>query len=672
MNRFLSKFNCLVISLIVFSSCASDRASHRQSSKHLPHEQRVLPLPVQSSTIEAQPSNELELMSQIDQYIKQNDYSEAEILLERLKIEHPNSAEISVVLNMEGLIALNKKSYSFAKTFFKEALQKTTDPFSRNQIYYNLAYTYYQIGNFDNSAKALVKVRLKTAPVDLYVKAKALYAYILEEKGSLIEAAKSLLELNAPLSESINSKFNHQLSKLLQTINDINTIQLLYDDYPESQLADNLLFFLAKYSKDQNNSSLADHYFRKIINNYPNSLYHSETLSHLRTLVQHSYANKKTIGILLPLTGKYQKFGLKSLRGIELAFQIFNATKPHHEITLAIEDSGDTPEKAIQALNDLYYNHQALAVIGPLLSNGIDQVALRAEELQLPLLSLAQNKGINSDYVFSLSITPKDQSYEIARHAIINLGIKKFAILHPSNAFGKKYSQYFWDAVESLGGEIVGIESYPTRETDFKSVIDKLSGLFYLDARKRELDELKEIREELEITRKTRKNLDFYDLKPIVDFEAVFIPDDAKTVGQVLPTFAYRDIENIKFLGISTWNSPILTKRARNHVEGALFASSYYPNSQTYENTQFLNQFKNTYQKEPSFIEALSYDAASILDQILLLSQSSIQRSDIPEFLSQIRGFPGVTGKITYNGQSFNRKLKILTIKNRKISVLSE
>ena len=47
---------------------------------------------------------------------------------------------------------------------------------------------------------------------------------------------------------------------------------------------------------------------------------------------------------------------------------------------------GETPEEALEALENLYYRHQVVAVIGPLLSRGIDKVTMRAQELGLPLL----------------------------------------------------------------------------------------------------------------------------------------------------------------------------------------------------------------------------------------------------------------------------------------------
>jgi len=110
-------------------------------------------------------------------------------------------------------------------------------------------------------------------------------------------------------------------------------------------------------------------------------------------------------------------------------------------------------------------------------------------------------------------------------------------------------------------------ELYDPDLTDFREPVDKTLGLFYTETRAKELEELAEKRKELNITRKTMKTLQYFNLPPLVDFEAVFIADEARTAGQVIPTFAYRDAKGLRYLGISSWNSPQLIQRAGDLVE---------------------------------------------------------------------------------------------------------
>src|SRR5690606_30944453 len=124
-----------------------------------------------------------------------------------------------------------------------------------------------------------------------------------------------------------------------------------------------------------------------------------------------------------------------------------------------------------------------------------------------------------------------------------------------------------------------GFETYSPKETDFRTVVDKLVGLYYQDARKREMEALVQLREQEGITRETHRTEKYFHLPPIVDFDAVFIPDVARVVANILPTFAYRDVENVQFLGVATWNSPDLLKRAQRYAENSAFVDIFHVNS---------------------------------------------------------------------------------------------
>src|SRR5262249_41889348 len=154
-------------------------------------------------------------------------------------------------------------------------------------------------------------------------------------------------------------------------------------------------------------------------------------------------------------------------------------------------------------------------------------------------------------------------------HAVQQLGIHKFAMIYPRDKVGEEISQYFWDEVEGMGAQVVGAETYAPGETDFRQAVDKLSGLYYSEARQRELDELAKKREQDKIKKRTRKTEAYFNLRPITDYEAVFIPDEPKVAGQIIPTFAYRDVDHVKFLGTSAWNSPEFPSRVQAYAEHA-------------------------------------------------------------------------------------------------------
>ena len=299
-----------------------------------------------------------------------------------------------------------------------------------------------------------------------------------------------------------------------------------------------------------------------------------------------------------------------------------------------------------------------------MVSKGVDQIAERAQQLGVPLISLARRAGAYQDYVFQAGLTQQVQANEIVGYAIEKLGAQRFAIVYPNDKLGLDASQSFWDAIESKGGKVVGIETYTPQETDFRKIVDKLSGLFYTDARQRELDLLAQEREANHIKKRTRKTEQYFTLKPTVDFDAVLILDDPKIAGQIIPTFAYRDIDHVTFLGTSTWNSPDFLSRIQTYGEHAHFVDAYFGGSTSPLVRKFSNEYKSTYGQDPSSLEALAYDAGLILKNILTSSSHSLTRIEVRDYLKTLHEFQGVTGKMTNkNGQIF-RNLTVIKVKN--------
>jgi ABC-type branched-subunit amino acid transport system substrate-binding protein len=241
--------------------------------------------------------------------------------------------------------------------------------------------------------------------------------------------------------------------------------------------------------------------------------------------------------------------------------------------------------------------------------------------------------------------------------------LKKFAILHPQRKQGQDYMHAFWDAVEELGGEIVDVESYSGKTEEFTEVVDRMAGLFYQDARKRELDALAKLRTDMKITRRTRQNEQYFKLEPIVNFQAVFIPDDAATVARLLRYFPYRDIDGMQFLGISTWNSPTLLEKTDRFSEGAAFVDAFGFQNTSLIARKFQSRFESVFEARARGPDALAFDAALLLETAILRTGASANRFQIRDALAQMREFPGVTGKITYKDGAFERPMRVFTVR---------
>ncbi len=409
---------------------------------------------------------------------------------------------------------------------------------------------------------------------------------------------------------------------------------------------------------------------------YPQSPLLPEAERLIGELRQGHLTDHPAVGVLLPLKGKLGRFGLRSLQAIQLAFAAHHSAHatatPSFEVVA--EDSGEEIEESLAALNKLAAHPNVVAVIGPMASRGLEALAQRAQSLGLPLLSLARKslalsgmEPTSLNYTFQMGLTPEIQTYALAKHTIEDLGIKRFGVIYPESKEGLALANYFWDALEQLGGKITAIEGYPPGETDFRETIDKLSSVYYPGARQRELEAMAHDRANHQIARRTKKNDAFFQLPPIVDFEAIFFAGDAKEAGQMIPTCAYRDIDHIRFLGPATWNSPDFLTRIQNYGEGATFVDALFHDSQQTKTQDFISQYQDSFHQEPGSLEAIAFDAAQILKSLLLKRTHAISRATLRDTLRLLHDFPGLTGSYFIKDGKLFRKLSIIEVKSGKL-----
>jgi ABC-type branched-subunit amino acid transport system substrate-binding protein len=597
-------------------------------------------------------------------------YDSAESKMNYFAKRHPKSNLLPAVENLHGLLLLKLKKPEQAITRFQKAIRINPNNRNFNQyILYNLAIAQTEANQSDEAQNTLNQIQLSVLDKNNKLKVYYLKATLYQRKSLPLEASRQLLAAGRLLNDTdmMESKkaFYKSLDQSLQGINDISSLEKLYQEYEDSPVSDAVLFRLGSQELTIGNHGNSEIHLRTLLQKFPNSPYYSQASERVNTAKNQTSVESRSIGVLLPTKGKFGKFGLKSIQGIQLALGIFDPKEPDSQINIVVEDSGDEPDQAIKAMNRLVFKHHVVAIIGPMLSKGVDQISQRAQELGVPLISISRKSSQNEDYVFQAGLTHQLQAYGIADYAVKKLGIKRFAMIYPNEKFGIEISQSFWEAIESMGGKIVGAEHYNPGETDFRQVVDRLSGLYYAEARQRELDLLAQEREANHITKRTRRNEQFFRLKPIVDYDAVFIPDEPRVAGQILPTFAYRDVEHVKFLGTSAWDAPEFITRTQPYAEHATFVDAYFPDSKSQTVRNFAEKFKTQFGQEPTAFEAIAYDAANLLKYVLS-SSHNLTRSDVRDRLKEVRDFTGVTGKMNYKDGQFFRDLRVITVKNGK------
>jgi branched-chain amino acid transport system substrate-binding protein len=388
------------------------------------------------------------------------------------------------------------------------------------------------------------------------------------------------------------------------------------------------------------------------------------------------------VGCLLPLSGPFALYGQEVLNGLELGFDIFQENEESlSSMELVIRDTEGDPETAIEAIKELAVKEKALVTIGPLISKVAEGVVEKAQELGMPIITLSQSDAITKkgEMVFQNCLNPEDQLRSLVNKVMGEMDLKRFAILYPANSYGKYFMNKLWDKVESNGGVITAVESYDPKSTDFAVEIKKMVGLFY-PRPKSNIEEEEEEREEdkkqleqkmegPEVEREVKveeQDLE-EELEPIVDFDAVFIPDNYERAGLIASQLAYHDVLGVTLLGTNLWNSPKLIDIAGRYVHGAIFPSGFFSGSGYIGVDSFVDQYRTSFGQEPQFLAAIGYDTIRVVKEILKEKGNNIKtRENFRSALAGNKYFDSVTGPMFFdNERRAKRDPLLLTISGR-------
>ncbi|MCF8110601.1 MAG: penicillin-binding protein activator [Desulfobacteraceae bacterium] len=379
--------------------------------------------------------------------------------------------------------------------------------------------------------------------------------------------------------------------------------------------------------------------FRRFLEDFPEHPLAGHVKEQISSLESAAFFKGHTIGCVLPLTGKYSSFGRQALRGMELALMDASETmEVDPPFKLLVRDSASDPETAARAVEELAKERVA-AVVGPI--EAFDKAAEAAQKAGIPIIFMSQQADIVEigEYVFQNFLTPEMQVEAIADYAAGKLGCRRFAVLYPDEPYGEAFLHLFWDKLLENNATLVGAESYNPGHTDFAEPIKKLTGLYYDLPEDLKIDPIPPAQAEALLEALGVKGRPFpgdlfpeledslsdhYDFRfpdermiekqePIVDFEALFIPDSPDKAGLIIPQLRYYDIKDIHLLGTNLWHSEKLIEIAGDQIQSAVIPEIFFAQSRRRQVREFVGRFESIYEYKPAFLEAVGYDTAMIL-----------------------------------------------------------
>ncbi|MDU4960527.1 MAG: ABC transporter substrate-binding protein [Sporomusaceae bacterium] len=320
------------------------------------------------------------------------------------------------------------------------------------------------------------------------------------------------------------------------------------------------------------------------------------------------------IGVISYLTGGGAAYGEAIRHGIELARDEINAAGKV-KIELIFEDSKGEKNEAINAANKLIHKDSVVGIIGPTLSGEMFAVGPITVQAGVPIMGTSITaEGITEigDTIFRNSLPESLAIPHAVKKAKEMFGLKRVAIMYSNNNdFAVSGFKTFEQSVKDNGLEVVTIETFADKDTDYSAQLTKIAAL----------------------------KPDAVMVAGLYQ-EAALILKKAREIGLTVP-----------FVGNNGFNSPQLIKAAGKAADGSVVASPWFPGKDDAKVKQFIAAYKAKYNKEPDQFAAQAYDAMHIIAQALEKAGTVSDRKKFKDSLAAIKDFHGVTGTFAFDAK---------------------
>ena len=354
-------------------------------------------------------------------------------------------------------------------------------------------------------------------------------------------------------------------------------------------------------------------------------------------------SNFLKIGVLLPLSGKFQGIGESFLKAIQLAlYDISN-----EDVKIYPKDNKGNALNSYLSAKE--FEEQGIKiVIGPIFFENLERLG---EINKITFISFTnQTKDIPKNTIaFGINI---ESQIDALKKYFNEIKVSKTLLLSPKSEFTyqsesvakkdvlKFYRTYSYDAnPKTITGEIEKITRYRERKKDLERRIKILEKSdLYKD--KNELKKLKQMHTLGE-----------------VNFDSVVVIDFGERLKSVLTSFMFSDVlsDKVDFFTINQWFDETFFNE--NAMQNLHFPSIDFENLK-----KFNKKFFNTFNEKSNKVSILAYDALGLI--YYCWSNNNFQFKQ--DQLYNKKGFKGLHGEFLIENNLSKQKLKIYKVSEKK------
>ncbi len=348
------------------------------------------------------------------------------------------------------------------------------------------------------------------------------------------------------------------------------------------------------------------------------------------------------IGVLLPLSGKFQNIGESFLKSIQLALKDIS----NENIKIYPKDSKANALDAYLAAKELEKIGVRI-VIGPIFNESLERLNEINNITFISLTNKTQNIPKNT-IAFGINI---NSQINALKKYFSKLGVTKTLLMSPKTQFLKQT-----EAIENSELKFYRAFFYNTSPKKITNEIEKLTRY---QERKRDLERRIKILENSDLRKDELelKKLEQMHTLGEVDFDSVLVVDFDERLKSVLTSFMFSDISNqeVKFFTLNQWFNEYLFGESALH-------NLHFPAIDLDNLEKFKKNYLKIYNEKPNNVSILAYDALGLIYYCWINNNSEFKVSQ----LYNKDGFKGLIGEFFIDKNLSMQKLKIYKISKKK------
>jgi len=360
---------------------------------------------------------------------------------------------------------------------------------------------------------------------------------------------------------------------------------------------------------------------------------------------QNSAENKKDlkIGVLLPLSGKFEVVGQSFLKAIQLALQDIS----NENIIIYPKDSKANALDAYKAAKE-FDKLGIEIVIGPIFYESLNKLN---EINNITFISFTNKteKIPNNTIAFGINI---NSQISALKKYFNNIEVSKTLLLSPK-------SEYIYQSESVATKDILKFYRTYSYDTNPKKITGEIQKITKYRERKNDLERRIKILEKSDLHKHKQelKKLEQMHTLGKVNFDSVVVIDFGERLKSVLTSFMFSDVpsDEVKFFTINQWfDETFFNENAMQNL--------HFPSIDLDNLKKFNKKYLRTFNEKPNEVSILAYDALGLV--YYCWSNNNFQFKK--EQLYNKKGFKGLHGKFLIENNLSKQNLKIYKVAEKK------